>query len=98
MKTSQELLDDLEAWCNQRYGRKTKVAKLLGVSPQVMNDWFVKDVDKRSKPSWVTGRKIEAFLAMDECQRLGTIREKNTLTKLTYSTYKNHIPSVFKEV
>jgi hypothetical protein len=79
MKTSQELLDELESWCNQKYGKKTKVATLLGVSPQVVNDWFVKDVDKRSMPTWDTGRKIEVFLDRDEHRRQRAIKEKPTL-------------------
>jgi hypothetical protein len=26
-----------------------------------VNDWFVKGVDKRSMPTWDTGRKIERY-------------------------------------
>jgi hypothetical protein len=87
MKTSQELLDELEAWCKERYGRKTNVAKLLGVTPQIVNDWFVKDVDKRSKPSWDTGLKIQQFLAMNDSARRAMIREKDPLTGLTHQTF-----------
>jgi hypothetical protein len=75
MKTPQEMLDELEDWCRQEYGRKSKVAKVLGVTPQIVNDWFVKDLKKRSKPTWDTGLKIQEFLKKSETARRKAVGE-----------------------
>jgi predicted transcriptional regulator len=90
MKTSQQLLEKLETWCNQKYGRKTKVAKLLGVSPQVVNDWFVKDPNKRSMPTWDTGRNIEEFVALPEHARRSRIKEKPTLNTPAFRSMRRN--------
>jgi hypothetical protein len=37
---TKQLLDALKAWCDEKYGRQTEIAKILGVKPQTVNDWF----------------------------------------------------------
>jgi DNA-binding transcriptional regulator YdaS (Cro superfamily) len=37
---TKKLLDALKAWCDEKYGRQTEVARVLGVTPQSLNDWF----------------------------------------------------------
>jgi hypothetical protein len=37
---TQQLLDELEAWCDQQRGRRIEVAKIAGVSPQAVSNWF----------------------------------------------------------
>jgi predicted XRE-type DNA-binding protein len=40
LEPSQELLAQLSYWCEQGWGRQTKVAKAVHVSPQRVNDWI----------------------------------------------------------
>jgi len=35
-----KLLEELKAWCDSEYGRRSEVAKVAGVSPQAITDWF----------------------------------------------------------
>jgi transcriptional regulator with XRE-family HTH domain len=44
-----QLLDDLQAWVNRdpEYGRKSELARLLGVRPSVIGDWL----SRRSTPN-----------------------------------------------
>jgi hypothetical protein len=37
---SQELLAQLGLWCEQVWGRQTEIAKVLGTTPQRVNDWI----------------------------------------------------------
>ena len=37
---TQKLLDALKDWCGEKYGRQTEIGKVLGVSPQTINDWL----------------------------------------------------------
>jgi|SRR5271166_3418859 len=71
-KEPKELLEELAAWTAKHYGRQRKIAAMLGVTPQQVNDWFA----GRSMPTWETGHKIEVFLAMREYARREAIREK----------------------
>jgi DNA-binding XRE family transcriptional regulator len=71
-KEPKELLKEMAARTDKRYGRQRKMAKMLGVTPQQLNDWFA----DRSMPTWETGHKIEVFLAMPEWARRNAIREK----------------------
>jgi hypothetical protein len=52
------LIDGLKAWCKQKYGRNVEVADKLGVSRQLVSDWFA----GRAAPTLATGLKIQAFL------------------------------------
>ena len=35
-----QLLKTLKAWCEKKYGRQSEVAKILGVRPSTVSDWF----------------------------------------------------------
>jgi hypothetical protein len=35
-----QLLDDLHAWCDEQYGRRSEVARFLGISPGRLGDWL----------------------------------------------------------
>jgi hypothetical protein len=37
---TQELLLELQFWCSQQWGRQTQAAKVVGTTPQVVNDWL----------------------------------------------------------
>ena len=37
---SQQLLAQLSYWCKQGWGRQTKIARMVAVSPQRINDWL----------------------------------------------------------
>jgi transcriptional regulator with XRE-family HTH domain len=52
------LINKLKAWCKQKHGRNTEVAALLGVSRQLVSDWF----SGNAIPALSTGLKIQAFL------------------------------------
>ena len=54
------LVDELQNWCREKYGRNTEAAEALGVSRQLLSDWFA----GRTVPSLVTGFKIQEFLKM----------------------------------
>ena len=36
-----KLLDELQQWCAQEWGRQSEVARMLGVFPQAVSDWFL---------------------------------------------------------
>ena len=40
MELTQQLLDELKTWCDAERGRRIEVAKLCGVSPQSVTNWF----------------------------------------------------------
>ena len=76
-KRSQEpevrrLLDELEAWCREKYGRQTEVAKVLGVDRKRLNDWFT----GRIAPSPAVALRIQAFLAEEKRARRSAAGEK----------------------
>jgi hypothetical protein len=70
MDDPQEILAELKAWCELEHGRKTKVARYLGVSPQLIHDWFIL---RKSVPSWKTGMAIQAFLKKSDKARRKSI-------------------------
>jgi hypothetical protein len=72
MDDPQKFLNDLKRWCDQQYGRKSKVARMLELSPQLVNDWFT----GKSTPTWQTGLQIQSFLAKSEKGRRQAIGEK----------------------
>jgi uncharacterized protein YjcR len=36
----ENLINDLNTWCKAKHGRNVEIAKMLGVSPQLVTDWF----------------------------------------------------------
>jgi hypothetical protein len=37
---TQELLVELQYWCEQKWGRQTQVARAVGTTPQIVSDWL----------------------------------------------------------
>ena len=71
MKDPATMLEELKAWCVWKHGRKTKIARMLGLSPLV-SDWF----RGKSTPTWATGLKIQSFLKKSEKARQEALDEK----------------------
>jgi hypothetical protein len=59
------LITDLQNWCQEKYGRNTEAAEALGVSRQLLSDWFA----GRHAPSLVMGFKIQEFLKQQRRRR-----------------------------
>jgi DNA-binding transcriptional regulator YdaS (Cro superfamily) len=57
-KESEKLIADLKAWADAGYGRRADLARMLGVSPQLVSDWFA----GRRQPTLEHGLQIQAFL------------------------------------
>lgn len=57
-KESERLLAELQAWCDQKHGRRVEIARMLDVSPQLVTDW----IKRRRTPTLDDGLKIMAFL------------------------------------
>jgi transcriptional regulator with XRE-family HTH domain len=52
------IFGELKAWADAGYGRHAELARMLGVSRQLVSDWFA----GRNKPTLDSGLKIQAFL------------------------------------
>jgi hypothetical protein len=52
------LLSDLKQWCDAKHGRRTYIAKIIGVDRKRISDWFA----ERIQPSLASGLRIKAFL------------------------------------
>jgi transcriptional regulator with XRE-family HTH domain len=52
------LINELKAWCKEKHGRNTEIAEMLGVSRQLVSDWFA----GTAVPTLATGLKIQKFL------------------------------------
>ena len=57
-KESEKLLTELKTWANAEYGRRAELARMLGVSRQLVSEWFA----GRATPTWDNGMRIEDFL------------------------------------
>jgi hypothetical protein len=55
---SQKLIAALKEWADAEYGRRAELARMLGVSRQLVSDWFA----GRKTPTLDSGLKIQAFL------------------------------------
>jgi hypothetical protein len=77
MEEPRSVINELKAWCAEKYGRNSKVARMLGVSPQLVNDWF----SGKTIPTWPTGMKIQAFLRESEESRKKAIGEDRRTRK-----------------
>ena len=55
---TKELIAELTKWCEAEYGRKSEVAKALGVSPSLVGDWL----GEYRVPSLDQGFMIQDFL------------------------------------
>jgi transcriptional regulator with XRE-family HTH domain len=41
----EKLISKLQTWCQEKRGRNTEIAKMLGVSRQLVSDWFSRKTD-----------------------------------------------------
>ena len=64
-KESEKLIAQLKAWADDKYGRGREIAEMLGVSPQLVSEWFA----GRRTPTLDTGLKIQAFLKKQRKRR-----------------------------
>jgi hypothetical protein len=65
---TQKLLDDLKDWCDQSYGRRSEVAKAVGLGPQAITDWF----GGRRQPTAEQILVVQEFLAKQKSRRKST--------------------------
>ena len=56
---TQKLLNNLKDWCNQSYGRRSEIAKVVGLGPQAITDWF----GGRRQPTAEQILVVQEFLA-----------------------------------
>jgi transcriptional regulator with XRE-family HTH domain len=52
------LLNDLKTWCEGSHGRRTQIAKAIGVDRRRITDWL----SGRVLPSLAMGLRVRAFL------------------------------------
>lgn len=64
-RRSERLLAELKSWADAAYGRRAELARMLGVSKQLISEWFA----GRSVPNWDHGLEIEAFLKKQRRRR-----------------------------
>ena len=62
---SEKLMADLKAWADAEYGRRAELARMLGVSRQLVSDWLA----GRKTPTLDSGLKIQAFLKKQRKRR-----------------------------
>ena len=62
---SEGLLAELKSWADAEYGRRAELARMLGVSKQLISEWFA----GRSVPTWDHGLAIEEFLKKQRRRR-----------------------------
>jgi len=55
---SENLVAELRAWCDEKYGRRAELARMLGVSKQLVSDWFA----GRTMPTLDVGLQLQTFL------------------------------------
>ena len=55
---SEKLVGELREWCDEKYGRRAELARMLGVSRQLVSDWFA----GRTTPTLDAGLHLQAFL------------------------------------
>jgi DNA-binding transcriptional regulator YiaG len=65
IRESERLLAELKEWADAEYGRRSQLAQMLGVSKQLVSEWFA----GRSTPTWDHGLAIEAFLKKQRRRR-----------------------------
>jgi predicted transcriptional regulator len=55
---SEKLVSELREWCDEKYGRRAELARMLGVSRQLVSDWFA----GRTTPTLDAGLQLQEFL------------------------------------
>jgi len=62
---TQRLLDALQAWCDQKRGRRAEISRLLGIKRQSITDWF----GRRQQPTAEQILVVQEFLAKQRKNR-----------------------------
>jgi predicted XRE-type DNA-binding protein len=62
-----KLLAELKAWCDQEWGRRAKVAKMLGIERSALSDWF--NPKSSRLPTAEQALEIQAFLRAQRRRR-----------------------------
>jgi DNA-binding transcriptional regulator YdaS (Cro superfamily) len=57
-RRTEQLIAKLKAWCDVKYGRRSAIARELGVSPALVTDWL----KGRRMPSYDQGVRIEEII------------------------------------
>jgi hypothetical protein len=57
-RESEKLIAKLKVWADKKYGRRSELARILGVSPQLITEWLA----GRATPTLDDGLKLQAFL------------------------------------
>jgi transcriptional regulator with XRE-family HTH domain len=57
-RESERLIAELKAWADEKYGRRSELARMLGLSPQLVSDWIA----GRKMPTLDVGLQLQAFL------------------------------------
>jgi DNA-binding XRE family transcriptional regulator len=65
LERTESLISELEAWCSEKRGRQTELAKAIGVTRQAVNFWLT----RRSNPTSEQTLAIVAFLENPEAFR-----------------------------
>jgi DNA-binding transcriptional regulator YiaG len=55
---AEKLMADVKAWADQKRGRRSEMARMLGVSRQLVTNWLA----GRKMPTLEDGLKLQAFL------------------------------------
>jgi hypothetical protein len=59
---SQEIVDDLKAWCDQEVGREALAGKVIGVDSKTVKNWFLGEQQPTSDQIIL----VQQFLAKQE--------------------------------
>lgn len=62
-----KLLNQLQQWCSQGWGRQAEVARALGVFPQTVSAWFA----DQKQPTGEQALAIQEFLRAQRRRRPG---------------------------
>ena len=57
-KESTRLITELKDWADEKFGRRSELARMLDLSPQLVSDWFA----GRKTPTLDVGLQLQAFL------------------------------------
>jgi len=57
-RRTKELIAKLKTWCDGAYGRRSAIARELGISPSLISDWL----NGRRMPTYDQGVQIEELI------------------------------------
>jgi transcriptional regulator with XRE-family HTH domain len=61
----EKIISELRVWCDKQRGRRVEIAKMLGVSRQLVNDWLQRNTDPLADPLF----RIRDFLKEQQRRR-----------------------------